>query len=72
MRVATVVAAAVVANEVLVVLEIVVVVGMVILDRAQLLSRPYPAFLVFFLHQHHPAGPQTSFSRSLDAALADV
>ena len=69
------VAAAVAAKEALVVVETVVEVwmemgwdGMVEVGMetpygcwAQLLSRPYPAFRVFFLHQHHPAGPQISF-----------
>ena len=57
-------------------MEVVVEVGMKILDmgmpyscRALLLSRPYPADRVFFLQQRHP-WTQISFARTLDAVGA--
>ena len=66
----------VVAAVVVVEVEVVVEVGMKILDMgmtyscwALLLSRPYPAVRVFFLHQHH-RWTQISFSRTLDAGGA--
>ena len=60
---------AMVAQEVLAVVGIVLVVEMVVLDRG-LAGSPY--LVVFCLHHHNPAESQSSFSKRLDADGVDV
>ena len=62
---------AMVAQEVLAVVGIVLVVEMLVLDMG-LAGSPYLVGCVFCLHHHNPAESQSSFSKRLDADGVDV